>query len=178
MCKLAELIIKDQLLSGKHLYCRYQHVFIFITTSLLQSLHDWSVELYKSNSFDVIYIDFRRAFDSIVLTKLLYKLPCSGVSGRLLGWISAFVTGSSECIVVDNIHSSYVDTISDVLQGSVLGPILFILFVCDIDTVCHSSTKLKLYADDLKLYSVVESISCVTYCDLQRSIDNVCHWAN
>ena len=57
--------------------------------------------------------------------------------------------------------------ISGVPQGSVLGPILFILFVNDIDTVCHSSTKLKLYADDLKLYSVVESVSTLSYDDLK-----------
>ena len=184
MCKLMELIIKDQLLSyllGKHLISRHQHAFIIkhsTTTNLLESLHDWSVALNNSNSVDVIYIDFRRAFDSIVYTKLLYKLQCYGVSGRLLAWISAFLTGRSQCVVVDNVHSSYVDVISGVPQGSVLGPILFILFVNDIDTVCHSSTKLKLYADDLKLYSVVESVSSVGCCDLQKSLDNVSHWAN
>jgi Reverse transcriptase (RNA-dependent DNA polymerase) len=150
-----ELIIKDQLLSyplGKHLISRHQHAFIIkhsTTTNLLESLHDWSVALNNSNSVDVIYIDFRRVFDSIVFTKLLYKLQCYGVSGRLLAWLSLFVTGRSQCVVVDNVHSSYVDVISGVPQGSVLGPILF---VNDIDTICHSSTKLKLYADDLKLY--------------------------
>jgi Reverse transcriptase (RNA-dependent DNA polymerase) len=80
-------------------------------------------------------------------------------------------------IVVDNVHSSYVDVISGVPRGSVLGPILFILFVNDIDTVCQSSTKLQFYADDLKLYSVVESVCSLGYSDLQISLDNVSHWA-
>ena len=77
MCKLMELIIKDQLLSyllGKHLISRHQHAFIIkhsTTTNLLESLHDWSVALNNSNSVDVIYIDFRRAFDSIVYPKLV-----------------------------------------------------------------------------------------------------------
>jgi Reverse transcriptase (RNA-dependent DNA polymerase) len=126
---------------------RHQHAFIIkhsTITNLLESLHDLSVALEKSNSVDVIYIDFRRAFDSIVFTKLLYKLQCYGVSGRLLAWLSAFVTGRSQCVVADNVHSSYVDVISGVPQGSVLGPILFILIVNymdTVDTVCHYSTK-------------------------------------
>ena len=112
-----------------------------------------------------------------MFSKLLYKLQCYGVKGRLLNWISAFPTGRSQCAVVDNVQSSYIDVLSGVPQGSVLGPILFILFVNDIDTVCHSSSKLMLYADDLKLYSVVESVSSVGGCDLQKSLDNVSHWA-
>jgi ribonucleases P/MRP protein subunit RPP40 len=153
-----EHIIKDQLLFfllGKHLFSRRQHTFIIkhsTTTNLLKSLHDWSVALNNSTYVDVIYIDFRRAFDTIVFTKLLHKLQCYYVSGRLLAWLSAFVTGRYQCVVVDNVHSSYVDVISGVPQGSVLGPILLILFVNDIDTVCHSSTNLKFHADDLKLY--------------------------
>jgi hypothetical protein len=51
------------------------------------------------------------------------------------------------------------------------------LFVYDVDTVCHSSTKLKLDADDLKLYSVVESVSSLGYSDLHKSRHNVSHWA-
>ena len=102
-------------------------------------------------------------------TKLVYKVQCYGVSGRLLAWISAFLTGRSQCVVVDNVHSSYVDVISGVPQGSVLGPILFILFVNDIDTVCHSSTKLKLYADDLKLL-VVSSQSALLVVVTSKSL--------
>jgi Reverse transcriptase (RNA-dependent DNA polymerase) len=99
MCKLIEHIIKDQLLSyllGKNLISRHQHAFIIkhsTTTNLLESLHDWSVAPNNSNSVDVIFIDFRHAFDSIVSTKLLYKLQCYGVSGRLLAWLSALILG-------------------------------------------------------------------------------------
>ena len=97
---------------------------------------------------------------------------------RLLAWIFSFVSGRSQCVVVGNVHSSYVDVNSGVPQDSVLGPILFILFVNDTDMVCHSSAKLKLYVNDLKLYSVVESVSFVGYDDLQRSLAHVSIWAN
>jgi Reverse transcriptase (RNA-dependent DNA polymerase) len=105
-----------------------------------------------------------------VFIKLLYKLQCYGVSSWLLAWLFAFVTGRSQRVVVDNVHSSYVDVIIGVPQGSVLGPILF---VNDIDIVCRSSTKLELYAYDLKPCSVIESVSSVGYSDLQKSLDNV-----
>jgi hypothetical protein len=71
----------------------------------------------------------------IVFTKLLYKVQCYGVSGRLLAWLSAFVTGRSQCVVVDDVHSSYVDVISGVPQSSVLGPF----------HLCCLSTTLILY---------------------------------
>jgi hypothetical protein len=79
MCKLMELIIIDQLLSyllGKHLISRHQHAFIIKHSAIVNVLYDWLVALNKSNSVDVIYIDFRSAFDSIVFTKLLCKLQC------------------------------------------------------------------------------------------------------
>ena len=130
--------------------------------------------LIQLTSFTLIF-----AARLTVLCLLNWSINCNAtvsVVGCSLG--HPFVTGRSQCVVVDNVHSSYVDVISGVPQGSLLGPILFILFVNDIDTVCHPSTKLKLYADDLKLYSVVKSVSSVGYCDLQKSLDNVSHWAN
>ena len=123
-----DIIIKDRLLSnllGKYLISKHQHVFILkhsATNNLLECLHDWSAALNKSNSVDISYIDFRREFDSIMFIKLLYKPQCYGLRCRLLGWIYAFVTGCFQCVVADNVHSSYVDVISGVPEGSVLGP--------------------------------------------------------
>jgi hypothetical protein len=94
MCMLMELNIKDQLLSGllgKHLISRHQHAVKIkhsTTSNLLECSHDWSVALNQTNSVDVIHLDFRRAFDSVLLTKLLYKLQCYGVSGSCsLGYL-------------------------------------------------------------------------------------------
>ena len=126
--KLIDIIIKDQLLSyllGKYLISKHQHVFILkhsTTTNLLECLHDWSAALNKSNSVDISYTDFRCEFDSILFIKLLYKLQCYGVRGRQLGWISVFNTGCSQSVVADNVHSTYIDVISGVPEGSVLVP--------------------------------------------------------
>jgi hypothetical protein len=129
MCKLMEHIIKDQLLGyllNKNLISKQQHAFIIkhsTASNLLECIHDWSVALNDSNSVDVIYIDFKRAFDSIVYSKLIHKLTCYGISGKLLAWISAFLHNRLQSVVIENTNSTYVDVISGVPQGSVLGPI-------------------------------------------------------
>jgi hypothetical protein len=179
-----EYIIKEQLLSyllNRNLISKQQHAFIIkhsTVTNLLECIHDWSIALNDGNSVDVIYIDFKRAFDSIVHSKLLYKLQCYGICGKLLSWIAAFLNGRSQSVVVENINSTYINVLSGVPQGSVLGPILFILFINDIDSVCQSCTKLKLFADDLKLYSVVKLNLSSNTVSLQQSLDAVCSWAN
>jgi ribonuclease P/MRP protein subunit RPP40 len=83
-----------------------------------------------------------------------------------------------QSVVIENTNSTYVDVISGVPQGSVLGPILFILFINDIVTVCLPNTELKLFADDLKLYSVVKVTNPLTGLDsLQQSLDRIYLWA-
>ena len=114
MCKLMEFIIKEQLLSyllSKNLISKQQHAFIIkhsTTSNLLECIYDWSIALNDGNSVDVIYVDFKRAFDSIVHSKLLYKLQCYGICGKLLAWISAFLHGRSQSVVVENTNSAFV----------------------------------------------------------------------
>jgi hypothetical protein len=179
-----EHVIKNQLLSYlliKSLISKHQHAFIVkhsTTTNLLECLQDWSVALNDGCSVDVIYIDFKRAFDCIVYSKLLYKLQRYGICGKLLAWISAFLHARTQSVVIENCHSDYVDVISGVPQGSILGPILFILFINDIDLACPTNTNLKLFADDLKLYSVISLDSTSASINLQQSVDKVSEWAS
>ena len=181
MCKLMESIIKDQMvqfLVDKGLINKHQHAFIknhSTCTNLLESTQDWLVSLHSHLRTDVVYIDFSKAFDSIVISKLLFKLETYGISGHLLKWIGCFLRDRTQCVVVDHCSSSICSVVSGVPQGSVLGPLLFLFFINDIDAVCKGNTTLQLFADDAKLYSSVDfsahSIS------LQQSLDNLCAWA-
>ena len=105
-------------------------------TNLLECTFDWFVALAHSDSVDVIYIDFSKAFDSIVYSKLLFKLSSLGITGKLLAWLAAFLHNRSQCVAIENVFSSVSSVISGVPQGSVLGPVLFLVFIYDIDVIC------------------------------------------
>lgn len=134
MCKLMESIIEDQLLEfliGKKLISKYvQHAFTkqhSTLTNTLQYMQDWLLDQLKFSSqhWCFLYIDFSRAFDSIVISKLLFKLECYGASGLLLKWISCLLNGRTQRVVAEGCFSSLVLFVSGKPQGSVLGPLLF-----------------------------------------------------
>ena len=174
-----ESIIKDQLLQYflyNNFISKNQHAFISqhsTATNLLDSTTDWVLTLNSFKSTDVAYVDFSRAFDSIVFSKLIYKLQMYGISGCLLKWISSFLHGRTQRVVLENNFSSICDVLSGVPQGSVLGPVLFIIFINDIESVCAGSVKLTLYADDAKLYATVN----IHDFSLQLALDRLFKWA-
>ena len=128
-------------------------LYLTILSNLLECTHAWLVTLNSHHTTDIVYIDFSRAFDSIVFNKLLTKLKRYGITGKLLHWISSFVQDRYQCVSIENCFSSVAKVISGVAQGSVLGPIIFIIFMKDIDSVWHGHTNMNLFADNAKLYS-------------------------
>jgi hypothetical protein len=159
---------------------KHQHGFLArhsTSSNLLECLHDWTMSLEFQKMVDVVYIDFSRAFDSVVHSKLLFKLRNIGIGGNLYKWISQFLTARSQCTVVENEFSAVTDVISGVIQGSCLGPLLFLLFINDIDSIinCGNNSKCKLYADDLKLYSSYTDSDCVT--TTQCVLDRLHSWS-
>ena len=144
-------------LLSKGLINKHQHAFIkkhSTVTNLLECTHDWAVAIHGGSAVDAIYIDFSRAFDSVVHSKLLYKLSNFGITGNLLAFISSFLSNRLQCVVTEHCFSEWVPVLSGVPQGSVLDPILFILYIDDISTICfNSKVSYKLFADDFKLYS-------------------------
>ena len=160
-CKVLESLIRDQLLvhlAEQGLLSDHQHGFRprrSCSSQLMEVLEAWTGELEHSKPIDVVYLDFRKAFDSIPHSRLLVKLRSYGVSGKLLTWIEAFLTGRKQQVVVEGSHSPWTEVASGVPQGSVLGPLLFLIYVNDLPDVVHCD--MKLFADDAKLYSSVTS---------------------
>lgn len=181
LCKIMESIIKDSLLAhllSKGLISRHQHGFISrhsTGTNLLESTHDWITALSGSKFVDIVYIDFSRAFDSIVFTKLLAKLESYGIGGRLLDWIGSFLSPRVQRVVVENCYSYVSKVVSGVPQGSVLGVILFLIFINDVSDLCDDNTRLKLFADDLKLYTTFDRFSDPNH--LQHTLDKLVSWS-
>ncbi len=127
--------------------------------------------------FDVIYLDFAQAFDKVPRERLLNKVRAHGIRGRVLGWIRGWLTGRRQRVVLNGKFSSWEDVLSGVPQGSVLGPLLFLIFVNDMDdTVEHLVSILRKFADDTKLGKKV--MTEMERQELQEALDRLCEWAS
>jgi len=176
--KLLESIVKDHILDSfirNNLLSSYQHGFMpgkSCVTQLLYVMELWTESLDQGNPIDVIYFDFRKAFDSVPHARLLLKLQTYGIRGNLLKWIRHFLMDRKQRVIVHNEQSEWCDVISGVPQGSVLGPLLFAIYVNDLPEVVQS--LLFLFADDTKLFRSI--VSDLDVAQLQADVDNFLIW--
>ena len=181
-CKIMERVVVAQILEylrEHNLISKHQHGFLSrhsTVTNLLESVNDWTLALNDSKGVVIAYIDYAKAFDVVCHKKLIHKLSAYGISGDLNEWISSFLTGRSHCTRVNQSCSDYVNIHSGVIQGSVLGPLLFLLYVNDVTDLFDESCKCKLYADDIKLYSVVDNLC--DYRVIQRKLSELQQWSD
>ena len=141
---------------------------------LLKVLDDWTEAVDARLPVDVIYTDFQKAFDSVPHDGLLQKLTSIGIKGKLHAWIQSFLLNRKQRVKIKGCTSEWMDVLSGVPQGSVLGPLLFIIYINDIvDTLgCHC----YLYADDMKLYKIIQSSTGNDCAALQTDLDRVVEW--
>ena len=168
VCKMLESIIKDELFRHfdlNNLFTAYQHGFrpgYSCVTQLINVMEDWTHAIECGKSVDVIYLDYSKAFDRVPHARLISKLLGYGIDGVLLKWIKDFLTNRKQHICVRGSYSSWCNVTSGVPQGSVLGPILFIIYVNDLPEVVQS--KLWMFADDTKIYYTISSNEDSIYC--------------
>ena len=117
--------------------------------------------------------DFAKAFDKVAHNRLLYKLSYYGVKGNTLGWIGSFLSGRSQKVVIEGKSSSSDPVLSGVTQGSVLGPVLFLIYINGLPEYLSNST-VRLFADDTLLYLIIHNSSdCIK---LQEDLNNLERW--
>ena len=169
--KLTTVLESHNLISTHQFGFRRNHS---TTHLLLEAVHDWAKVLECRDSCHCLYLDFAKAFDSVPHYRLLLKLQSLGISGQLLRWINCFLTTRSQRVVINGQYSEWLPVASGVPQGSILGPLLFILYVDDVrQVVKHSS--IKLFADDISLYS---QVSCYDDClQLQSDLSSIYQWS-
>ena len=119
-------------------------------SQLSQVVHQFANALERRQQVDVIYLDFSKAFDRVSHEKLLFKLQCLGIGGSLLAWFRSYLSGRRHRVVIDSRSSDFLPVTSGVPQGSILGPLLFLIFINDMPNVISKETSLPLFADDSK----------------------------
>jgi hypothetical protein len=177
--KLMERIVQDHIFNltriNKTFSC-HQHGFqnqCSCVTQLLECLNDWTDNIDSELETDVIYLDFAKAFDTVPHRRLLFKLRKAGIRGKVLNWIESFLDKRRQKVVLRNGSSSWGDVSSGVPQGSILGPILFLLYVNDLPEAV--STTAKMFADDTKVY---ESVTSREDCNrLQSDLNSLSAWS-
>ena len=158
-----------------------QHGFRALRSTLTQLLSYWDTileELEAGKGVDVIYTDFSKAFDKVETGVLLHKLKECGINGKVGCWIAAFLDSSArqQAVVVDGRVSSLSPVISGVPQGTVLGPILFLIHIRDIADGLSSGTTATSFADDTR---VKRGIQCQQDCaTLQADLRVIYSWAS
>jgi exonuclease III len=131
-------------------------------------------EVGTGNNVDVIYLDFEKAFDKVDHGILLHKVRDLGIIGKLGRWLYNFLTGRKQKVSVRGYLSEESEVVSGVPQGSVLGPLLFLIMIADIDSDLQNSRATS-FADDTRISRRIATEDDVLL--LQGDLDNVLHWA-
>ena len=178
--KIYERIIRKKLVSYlevNNFICDKQHGFRSGRSCLTQLLHhfdDVMDSITSDADFDSIYLDYAKAFDKVDHKLLLKKLQLYGIHPKLVKWIESFLSNRKQAVVVDGHLSFLALIISGVPQGTVLGPILFLIFINDIEQ-CISSSVIRCFADDTRVsYSIKTEHDMVK---LQEDLNNVISWS-
>ena len=179
ICKLLESNIREEImnhLSKHNLLSDSQFGFRKNRSTILQLLtvmEDWTEALDNNLQVDTVYMDFRKAFDSVPHKRLIKKLAGYGIDGTLLTWLKNFLNERKQRVVINGKASKWNDVLSGIPQGSILGPVLFILYINDLPGVVGSVCQL--FADDCKLYRNIKSEADLR--ELQEDIDRLCQWS-
>jgi len=157
ICKILETFVKETFIEHfqtNNLYSQCQHGFRAkrsCVTQLLEVMEDFTQMIDGNDPFDILYFDFRKAFDTVPHERLLIKMQSYGITGDLLDWTRSFLTNRFQKVKVNNSFSSNEQVPSGIPQGSILGPILFTIFINDIPV--SLSSVCKIFADDTKIYN-------------------------
>ena len=180
LCKVMESIIRDKIMEHTEqnkLLSSCQHGFVpkrSCATNLLHALEKWTTALDTGRPVDAVYLDFAKAFDSVPHQRMIAKIESYGIKSKVLNWIRDFLIGRQQRVSVKGMYSDWSNVTSGVPQGSVLRPVLFVIFVNDLPEILESWCTM--YADDTKVSSTVQTES--ERQTMQADIDKLVDWAD
>ncbi|MCG7875845.1 MAG: reverse transcriptase family protein, partial [Candidatus Thiodiazotropha endolucinida] len=182
VCKTMEHIVYSQImthLDSHHILVDFQHGFRSnhsCETQLLNTVEDLARRLDRRQATDLLILDFSKAFDTVAHRRLLHKIQHYGITGRTNMWIKSWLCNRQQRVVLDGSASTDSPVLSGVPQGTVLGPLMFLLYVNDIGAKVSPQTTIKLFADDCLLYRTINSAADER--QLQEDLDTMIEWSN
>lgn len=179
-CKLLEKIIREKItlhLTQQNLLNKSQHGFMenrSTQTNLIEFLDKILDFIDNGDNVDIVYLDFSKAFDKLSHDKLIKKLIAHGITGKVLYWIQSWLNQRRQKVCVHGEMSEEESVDSGVPQGSVLGPILFIIYINDLDNYAQNLDLLKKFADDTKGAKKINSRNDAI--EFQDILDSLVKW--
>ena len=179
-CKLLEHIIHSSIMDhfdSFNVLTDCQHGFRksrSCESQLVTTIKDFTDCFENNEQIDAILLDFSKAFDKVHHENLLLKLDHYGIRDNLKDWIRDFLNNRTQKVVLEGKESSPKPVLSGVPQGTVMGPLLFLVYINDMAERLSHNTKLRLFADDSLLYRTISTIQdAVT---LQKDLDSLTEW--
>ena len=146
-------------------------------TALLSSTDDWFKALENGLEVCAVFFDFRKAFDSVPHVPLMEKVSLLGLDSNITQWLNNYLADRTQAVAVNGSESSVVSVRSGVPQGSVLGPLLFLIYIDDLPAcIADLSSKINLFADDVLLYHIITQGA--DYAQLQLAISMIESWTD
>ena len=178
--KILESIVKEHIvnhLDRFKLIKDSQHGFTSgrsCLTNLLDFFEEVTKDLDEDTVLDLVYLDFAKAFDKVPYCRLFSKIEAHGIGGSVLAWVQAWLRDRRQRVGVDREYSDWIPVTSGVPQGSVLGPILFLIYINDLDS--NLLSKIGKFADDTKMCKGITGIEDVK--TLQEDLDKLSLWSS
>ena len=180
VCKIMESLVKKEILAhmiSNNLLSKKQYGFISgrsTVTQLLNYLDKCAATMANGGVTDAIYLDFAKAFDTVPHARLIGKLQAYGITGDILKWVEAFLRDRSQVVRVNGEESFSASVVSGIPQGSVLGPLLFVIYINDLPDSINSDTLM--FADDTKILRRI--LSKEDSMELQKDVHELEQWSD
>jgi len=179
LCRILETIIRNEIIDfmqTENLISDYQFGFIkgrSTSLQLLNIIYDWTNSIENCNFSDCVYLDYQKAFDTVPHKRLIKKLAAYNIHEKIINWITYYLSERKQYVEISGMKSEWESVSSGIPQGSVLGPLLFLIYINDLPDGIEST--IYMYADDTKLYREINSPD--DHIILQKDLEKLCIWS-